>query len=109
MYIVPNLFAELRSYNGCLNRKISVRADGTICNCPSLKASYGTDLALLPQISERPEFRACWTLKKDSLAVCSRCEFRYVCTDCRAYLASDLSHEKPARCGYDPDSGVWNA
>lgn len=102
------LFAELHSFNGCLHRKISVRQDGSICNCPSLRASYGTDLAKLPQISAKKEFRAYWTLKKDDMAVCSRCEFRYVCTDCRGYLGSDLSLEKPARCKYDPDTGLWD-
>jgi SPASM domain peptide maturase of grasp-with-spasm system len=102
-------YAELRSFNGCLNRKLSIRADGQICNCPSLKRSFGTDLTQMKQIVSSPDFQRPWHLGKDRIEVCSGCEFRYVCTDCRAHLDSDESLKKPARCGYDPATGVWNA
>ncbi|RKH42931.1 grasp-with-spasm system SPASM domain peptide maturase [Corallococcus sp. AB050B] len=101
------LFSELRRHNGCLNRKLSIRADGEICNCPSMRAGYGRDLGRLREIAESPAFRGVWDLKKDDLKVCRGCEFRYVCTDCRAYLESDRSTAKPARCGYDPATGRW--
>jgi len=42
--------------------------------------------------------------------VCKDCEFRYVCTDCRAYRADaeDL-YSKRARCSYDPYTATWGA
>lgn len=102
------LYKELRNFNGCLNRKLSFRADGEICNCPSMKAGFGKDLATVKQIVASSAFQAPWRLRKDEMEVCKGCEFRYVCTDCRAYLSSDLSLEKPKGCGYDPLTGVWS-
>lgn len=105
----PGLFTELRAHNGCLNRKVSIRADGQICNCPSLQSTYGKDLNKLHEIVASSAFQRAWHLKKDLFEVCSGCEFRYVCTDCRAHLGSDESLGKPALCGYDPASGSWGA
>ncbi len=102
-----SLFAELRHFNGCLNRKVSLRADGSICNCPSMRASFGSDISRLAEVVRSPEFQAPWHLNKDRFETCGGCEFRYVCTDCRAYLESDLSLRKPARCTYDPATGIW--
>lgn len=103
----PNLFAELHHFNGCLNRKVSLRADGSICNCPSMRASFGADVSKLADVVRSPEFQKPWRLNKDRFETCHGCEFRYVCTDCRAYLESDLSLGKPARCSYDPATGIW--
>jgi len=36
------------------------------------------------------------------------CEFRYICTDCRAFLVDPRdSRSKPLKCGYNPESGLW--
>lgn len=101
------LYTELKSFNGCLNRKVSIRADGEICNCPSMRATFGKDVGRLRDIVTSQEFQRPWRLGKDKLEVCRGCEFRYVCTDCRAYLESDISRGKPARCSYDPVTGSW--
>jgi len=101
------LFSELKQFNGCLNRKLSIRSNGQICNCPAMARSFGDDLGKLDEIIASADFRAPWTIRKDEIEVCSGCEFRYVCTDCRAHLGDDLSRSKPARCGYDPVTGQW--
>lgn len=103
-----SLYSELRAFNGCLNRKVSVRADGEICNCPSMRATFGSDLGKLEEIVASEKFQRPWRIAKDSISICRGCEFRYVCTDCRAYLESDVSTEKPARCRYDPLTGRWS-
>lgn len=102
------LYSELKSFNGCLNRKLSIRADGEICNCPSMRTGFGKDLGRIRDVVASEEFQRAWRLKKDDMLVCRQCEFRYVCTDCRAYLESDMSLAKPARCNYDPVSGTWS-
>jgi SPASM domain peptide maturase of grasp-with-spasm system len=101
------LYSELRSFNGCLNRKLSIRSDGEICNCPSMRAGFGKDLSRLSEIVASPVFQRPWRLRKDAIEGCKGCEFRYVCTDCRAYLETDASLAKPARCRYDPATGTW--
>jgi hypothetical protein len=41
--------------------------------------------------------------------VCKDCEFRYICTDCRAYLEDPYNeYSKPLKCGYDPYTGEWS-
>jgi len=48
------------------------------------------------------------SITKDQVAVCRDCEFRYVCTDCRAYTQdADDPYSKPAKCTYDPYTATW--
>lgn len=58
-------------------------------------------------------FKKYWNLTKDQVEGCKDCEFRYVCTDCRAYTEqthfnqSDLDCSKPLKCGYNPYTTEW--
>lgn len=110
-YFVVNLgsFAEARRFNSCLNRKLSVDEHGEIRNCPAMPASYGNaaDTSLHSAVMRR-DFREVWEVNKDQIETCKDCEFRYVCTDCRAFVrdASDRL-SKPSTCTYDPYSGEW--
>jgi len=106
---VENFF-EAKSFNGCLNRKISVDAAGNIRNCPSMKDSYGNvrDNSLLEAV-HAAGFKEKWGISKDHISICRDCEFRYACSDCRAYLENpDDAFSKPLKCGYDPYSRTWN-
>jgi len=102
-------FAEGRKHNTCLNRKLSVDARGEIKNCPSMTRSFGNvrEVSLHSALAQR-DFAALWSINKDQIAICKDCEFRYVCTDCRAYLrdAADL-YSKPSKCTYDPYTAEW--
>lgn len=47
-------------------------------------------------------------ITKDKVSVCKDCEFRYICTDCRAFVSSpDDPYSKPAKCSYDPYTATW--
>jgi len=102
-------FAEGQKHNTCLNRKLSIDARGEIKNCPSLAKSFGNARhdSLHSALAQR-DFAALWSINKDQIAVCKDCEFRYVCTDCRAYLVDpgDL-YSKPSKCTYDPYTAEW--
>jgi SPASM domain peptide maturase of grasp-with-spasm system len=103
-------FFEAKSFNGCLNKKISVDAAGNIRNCPSMRDSYGNirDSSLL-QAVHAAGFKENWSISKDHISICRDCEFRYACSDCRAYLENpDDAFSKPLKCGYDPYSRTWN-
>lgn len=110
-YFVTNLYAftEARKHNSCLNRKISVDQRGEIRNCPSMPRSFGNAATTpLHAALEHPAFREAWAVTKDQVETCRDCEFRYVCTDCRAYVRdSGEAHPKPAKCGYDPYTAEW--
>jgi SPASM domain peptide maturase of grasp-with-spasm system len=110
-------YTESLHHNSCLNRKISIDAEGNIKNCPSMKESYGNIRdSTLAEAIEKPGFKKYWDINKDKIAVCKDCEFRYICTDCRAYVeepedtsgpdGTNLS--KPLKCGYNPYTGEWS-
>jgi SPASM domain peptide maturase of grasp-with-spasm system len=111
VYFTTNvrLFTEAQAHNTCLNRKLSVDQHGEIRNCPALPRSFGnTAGTALADALEADGFRELWTLSKDQVEVCRDCEFRYVCTDCRAFVENPGDrHSKPAKCGYDPYTATW--
>ncbi|UZO82069.1 grasp-with-spasm system SPASM domain peptide maturase [Aquimarina sp. ERC-38] len=102
-------FTEALNHNSCLNRKISIDIEGNIKNCPSTPKVYGNIFNnSLESAAEDKEFQKLWNLTKDQVLICKDCEFRYICTDCRAYLENpeDL-YSKPLKCGYDPYANTW--
>lgn len=102
-------FNESLHHNTCLNRKISIDINGNIKNCPSMKESFGNikDITLQEAIN-KPGFKKYWNIKKDEITKCKDCEFRHVCTDCRAYRENpDDIHSAPLKCGYDPYTCEW--
>jgi SPASM domain peptide maturase of grasp-with-spasm system len=103
-------FNEARAWNGCLNRKLSIDRHGRICACPSMGTSYGTVASTtLKAVVELEDFRQAWGWAKDAIVVCRGCEFRYVCSDCRAYRSDPGDWlSKPLKCGYDPATGTWS-
>lgn len=103
-----SFFTEALHFNSCLNRKVGVDINGQIKNCPSMQASFGNvrDITLQEAIGN-PAFQRLWHISKNQVAVCQDCEFRLVCTDCRAYTQHDGLLEKPAKCRYDPYTATW--
>lgn len=102
-------FLEAQKNNTCLNRKVSVDARGEIRNCPAIGVSYGNvaDTSLHSAIA-RKGFRDLWQINKDQIDVCKDCEFRYICTDCRAFIADTSNiYSKPSKCTYDPYTAEW--
>ena len=102
-------FTEAQKHNTCLNRKISIDTEGYIRNCPSMKEHYGNIKdTTLQQALEHPDFKKYWFINKDQVAVCKDCEFRYICTDCRAYIENpEDMYSKPLKCGYNPYTCEW--
>ena len=107
--VTPNMFMESRLYNSCLNRKISIDIKGEICNCPSMQKRYGhiASTSFLEAI-RTDGFEVPGKIRKDDIQICKHCEFRYICTDCRAFIQdpSDML-SKPAKCSYDPFLAKW--
>lgn len=54
-------------------------------------------------------FKQLWGIKKDEIKVCQDCEFRHMCTDCRAYIENPNDiYSKPLKCGYNPYRCEWD-
>lgn len=106
---------EAMNFNSCLHKKMGIDIDGTIKNCPCMQQGYGNiNEKSLEDALAHPDFKKYWNLTKDNIAVCRDCEYRYVCTDCRAYtershVREGLDTSKPLKCGYDPYTGKWEA
>jgi SPASM domain peptide maturase of grasp-with-spasm system len=106
-------FTESLHHNSCLNRKISIDKDGNIKNCPSMPQSFGNiNNTSLEEALNHKDFKKYWNVNKDMIAVCKDCEFRHICTDCRAYTEQthfdgDIDLSKPLKCGYNPYTNVW--
>jgi len=101
---------ELRLFNGCLNRKISIDEDGHVRNCPAMARSFGHHQAVaLTEVASSSAFQSAWRIRKDDIQVCRDCQYRYACTDCRAFLEDpDAENSKPLKCGYDPYTDQWS-
>jgi SPASM domain peptide maturase of grasp-with-spasm system len=101
------LFTEALQFNTCLNKKVSIDKEGNIKNCPSMKHHFGhhSVTSILDIVQNSTDFRMPWSINKDQVEVCRDCQFRYICTDCRAYL--DNTYAKPAKCTYDPYTNTW--
>lgn len=111
-YFSPNLatVSESKNFNSCLNLKVGIDVKGFIKNCPSLEKIYGhiSSVKIIDAIKSN-EFRDMWSINKEVVYKCKECEFRYICTDCRAYLEDPKDiYSKPLKCGYDPESGQWS-
>ncbi|WPO83997.1 grasp-with-spasm system SPASM domain peptide maturase [Chryseobacterium sp. JJR-5R] len=108
------IISESIHHNSCLNCKLSIDSAGNIKNCPSMTESFGNikDTTLEESIHHK-DFKRYWNLTKDDIEGCKDCEFRYVCTDCRAYTErlhtneAGLDVSKPLKCGYNPYTGEW--
>lgn len=111
--INTRLFTESQHHNTCLNRKISIDKDGNIKNCPSMPQSFGNIKdTTLEEALNHPDFKKYWNVNKDMIAVCKDCEFRHICTDCRAYTErthfdGEIDLSKPLKCGYNPYTNEW--
>ena len=115
-YFVCNMeaYTESINHNTCFHKKISIDIDGNIKNCPSMSQSFGNikDTTLEEALNHK-DFKKYWNLTTDKIEVCKDCEFRYICTDCRAYTEKTHTNEegldtsKPLKCGYNPYTGEW--
>lgn len=103
------LFIESLSRNTCLNKKISVDVKGNIKSCPSCTQTFGNIRnTTLKEAMEHPDFKKLWSISKDQIDVCKDCEYRHMCTDCRAHIKDPENiHSQPAKCPYNPYIAKW--
>ncbi|MDP9956590.1 SPASM domain peptide maturase of grasp-with-spasm system [Epilithonimonas hungarica] len=108
------LYNESHCINSCLAGKIAIDVEGNVRNCLSMTQSFGNIKdTTLEKVMHHKDFKKYWNLTKDKIEVCKDCEFRYICTDCRAYTErthfteENLDISKPLKCGYDPYTGEW--
>lgn len=99
---------ESLQFNNCLHRKVSIDQDGNIVNCLNLKDNIQGNIFThsLREVVEKKEFQKLWDINKDKVNVCKDCEYRYMCSDCRAHI--DGPYEKSKYCNYDPYTNTYD-
>lgn len=99
-----DFFMESISYNNCLNGKISINSTGQIMNCLFIDNVFGNILTdKLSNVVFTEAFQKMWFIKKDKIDTCKVCEFRYMCSDCRANILDNKNpFSKPQKCQYNP-------
>ena len=97
-----------QNHNSCLYKTMGVDEHGFIKNCPSMQENFGhiNDTTLQVAIT-KPGFKKYWNIHKAQVEACKVCEFRDICSDCRAYTEGNDLYGKPLKCNYDPYSGEW--
>lgn len=110
-YFNVNKYKILESinHNTCLNKKVTIDKEGNIKNCPAMIETFGSikDISI-KEVLNKTDFKKYWNITKDQIEICKDCEFRHVCTDCRAYLEKpDNQYSKPLKCGYNPATCQW--
>ncbi|EFK36764.1 Predicted metal-binding protein [Chryseobacterium gleum] len=105
---------EAVNHNSCLYKKMGIDKNGNLKNCPLMNESFGNiNSQSLEETLNQSGFKKYWNLTKDYIETCKDCEFRYVCTDCRAYTENaeknkeGLNISKPLKCGYNPYTAAW--
>jgi SPASM domain peptide maturase of grasp-with-spasm system len=101
--------SESLNWNSCLNRKVSIDINGNIKNCPYMPDSYGNIRSTsLSGVIRLPRFKEYWSIKKDDIETCRDCEYRYICTDCRAFTNNlNNKYSQPSKCTYNPYIALW--
>lgn len=103
-------FSESQKHNTCLNNKLSIDKNGYIRNCPASKNNFGhIESNFLIDVIRNSVFTSSWHINKNEIDICKICEFRHVCTDCRALIKDENNFlSKPINCTYDPYKAIWS-
>lgn len=110
----PNheLFAESQNWHSYYNRKVFIRADGTISNTRE-GDSFGIiskldNAEVLKEIIAMPKFKEYWVVSSEQLPDCKDCEFRHNCVDTRTLSKNRYGYwTATSNCDYDPLTGQW--
>lgn len=104
-----SFFTESKQFNNCLNKKLAIDTRGIVKNCTAIKESYGHINEInIEEIVKSKEFQKYWRITKDDIESCKDCEFRYMCSDCRAFTINNDILSKPLYCEYNPKTTKWD-
>nr|BFF38224.1 hypothetical protein BACY1_00290 [Tenacibaculum mesophilum] len=62
----------------------------------------------ITDVIRQESFTKFWAINKNQIETCKDCEFRFNCTDCRAFVENPKNlYSKPLKCGYDLNTCHW--
>ncbi len=103
-------FAVNRRWNSCWYGKFALASNGDVFPCIFARDQICGNIRSSSHAEIRDNLIRLWSITKDSVEVCSQCEFRYACDDCRplALAENGTLQSKYPRCSYSPVDGRWN-
>lgn len=99
-------------YHPCLGHTLAISYTGNILPCPMMRNHVLGNInnkALYSIFDEKiNDIDKFWNLTLDKIDKCTKCEFRYICIDCRC-LEEKLTGKLDGKriCSYDPEIGKW--
>jgi len=103
-----DFFSEAKNYNPYVNKKVVIDISGNLKNAPNMDEEHGNfNLKPISEVISDDRFRNLWNIKKDEIAVCKDCEYRYMCLDNRIPVKKDGEWQHDTPCLYDVYSGKW--
>lgn len=93
-------------FNPCWGNKVCIKSDGSIYPCVMSNIKVGNYRNIIRCLSKKNSYRF---LNKDKIKVCKNCEYRYLCTECRAIYAQSKKEikNKPFVCMYNPKTNEY--
>lgn len=76
-------FSIRTKFNPCLKSTISITADGVITTCPGLREYPLSENGTLMEAVASDNLKKYTTLNCNKIEPCNKCEYRYLCNDCR--------------------------
>lgn len=105
-------FISNMEYHPCMGHTLTICYNGNVIPCPMMRRSILGNVANKPLYTifkeRKGEIDKFWKLNLDEIENCTGCEFRYVCTDCRA-LEENITGRLNGKtlCNYNPKEGGW--
>jgi radical SAM protein with 4Fe4S-binding SPASM domain len=111
--VEANDFFYHQEFNPCLGHQIAIDTGREIKPCLWWPSDLGNihDTGKIKDMIISGKFDKYWEMNKDRIEVCSECEYRYNCMDCRIHSHSlnDNFSLKPSFCNYDPYTGAGDS
>jgi len=99
-------------YHPCLGHTLAISYTGNVIPCPMMRdhcLGNIVDKGLYTIFRDGMNYiEKFWKLNLNKIETCTECEFRYVCSDCRA-LEERLTGNINGKliCSYNPEEGKW--
>jgi len=106
--ISENFYRSSKVYNNCWGWKLAITNDLKVRPCIHSEIVIG--IIYRDNIDDLIEkAKKYWTITKDKVEKCNKCELRYSCFDCReaAYRVTGNLFASNPNCRYNPCSGNW--
>ena len=110
--ITKEKFDNNAFYNSCWKGKMAITENGDVLPCVFERDIVCGNVlgTTIHELINSGMMKSCWEKSFEQIKVCSVCEFRFACKDCRPLgkSVSGCISEKNPRCTYNPETGKWN-